>query len=266
VLDYRKEAPSWQAMAEDYAQVIQGHQPQGPYRLCGHSAGGVLGFAIAQALEAAGAEVSLLCLIDSYWNLDEVSVERGAEQELVAALRASLGQFLPHLPADWEALLADTDRLHDEFFALPHEARIEKLHAWLAALPYFPADLSEQLQNQLRLYERHRSLFNAYTLPRVAAPLCVAWAEDTLPGTKPLPRFDWAQRTSGPVEVLTLPANHFTILAPPTVTALAAWLAERIERSRGVSLAQPAACVQQDVTTGAAESRTPRHEAQDERT
>ncbi|PPJ53310.1 hypothetical protein CBER1_00905 [Cercospora berteroae] len=48
-----------------YVEGIRGRQAQGPYHLGGWSAGGILAYAVAQELIAAGEEVSTLLLIDS---------------------------------------------------------------------------------------------------------------------------------------------------------------------------------------------------------
>lgn len=50
---------------EAYLQALRKHQPHGPYHLGGWSAGGILAFAAAQELMAAGEDVATLLLIDS---------------------------------------------------------------------------------------------------------------------------------------------------------------------------------------------------------
>ncbi len=53
------------AMAAVYADEITGLQPEGPYYLCGYSAGGIWAFAVAQLLRARGHRVAFLGLIDT---------------------------------------------------------------------------------------------------------------------------------------------------------------------------------------------------------
>ena len=48
-----------------YMQALRKHQPHGPYHLGGWSAGGILAYAAAQELMAAGEEVTTMLLIDS---------------------------------------------------------------------------------------------------------------------------------------------------------------------------------------------------------
>ncbi|WP_329341309.1 amino acid adenylation domain-containing protein [Streptomyces sp. NBC_01352] len=77
-------------MADRYADLIRSVRPEGPYRVLGWSFGGPVAQAVATRLQALGAEVELLCLVDAY-----PSSRRGqdaaqrAEAEIVAnSLRA----------------------------------------------------------------------------------------------------------------------------------------------------------------------------------
>ena len=54
------------AMAEDYLEAVRGHQPTGPYHLCGASFGGLVAYEMAQRLKATGETVGLLALLDTY--------------------------------------------------------------------------------------------------------------------------------------------------------------------------------------------------------
>ena len=56
---------SVEEMAAGYVEVIRGLQPQGPYRVAGHSFGGLLAFEIARLLSEEGEEIDWLGLIDA---------------------------------------------------------------------------------------------------------------------------------------------------------------------------------------------------------
>jgi acetoacetyl-CoA synthetase len=56
---------SVEEMAAAYVEVIRGLQPEGPYRVAGHSFGGLLAFEIARLLSDQGQEVEWLGLIDA---------------------------------------------------------------------------------------------------------------------------------------------------------------------------------------------------------
>lgn len=57
---------SVEALAELYLRHLRARQPRGPYALGGESFGGVVAFAMAQALQASGERVALLALLDTY--------------------------------------------------------------------------------------------------------------------------------------------------------------------------------------------------------
>ena len=54
-----------QALAERYVAELRGTRLDGPYHLMGYSLGGIIAWEMAQQLTDAGAQVGLLCLIDS---------------------------------------------------------------------------------------------------------------------------------------------------------------------------------------------------------
>jgi acetoacetyl-CoA synthetase len=56
---------SVEEMATSYVELIRGFQPQGPYRLAGHSFGALLAFEIARQLAEQGEEIDWLGIIDA---------------------------------------------------------------------------------------------------------------------------------------------------------------------------------------------------------
>ncbi len=89
------------ALAADYTQRIQAVRPHGPYHLAGWSVGGIIAQAMAAHLHAAGSEVGLLALFDSYpsecWRAEP-------EPDEIAALR-SLLSIAGHDPAQHPELI-----------------------------------------------------------------------------------------------------------------------------------------------------------------
>ncbi|MET8422683.1 amino acid adenylation domain-containing protein [Nocardia sp. NPDC004860] len=53
-------------VARRYAAEMRAIQPEGPYRVLGYSLGGILAYAIATELQAAGQQVDLVAILDSY--------------------------------------------------------------------------------------------------------------------------------------------------------------------------------------------------------
>ena len=57
---------SIEEMAERYLQEIRAVQPTGPYYLGGYCLGGTVAYEMAQRLQAAGEEVALVAMLDTY--------------------------------------------------------------------------------------------------------------------------------------------------------------------------------------------------------
>jgi len=57
---------TFEAMAAHHARAVRRVQPHGPYLIVGECLGGALAYELAQQLRAAGEEVALLALIDSF--------------------------------------------------------------------------------------------------------------------------------------------------------------------------------------------------------
>jgi thioesterase domain-containing protein len=64
-LDGTEPLTSVEALARFEIEQIRSHQPQGPYLIAGHCAGGTIAFEVAQQLTEAGQKLALLALIGS---------------------------------------------------------------------------------------------------------------------------------------------------------------------------------------------------------
>ncbi len=78
---------SVEALAAYYVQVMRGHQPVGPYYLCGWSFGGTVAFEMGRQLRAAGEDVALLVIIDAMQAPPDLSVQGGIAKFLRIWLR-----------------------------------------------------------------------------------------------------------------------------------------------------------------------------------
>jgi thioesterase domain-containing protein len=82
--------PTVEAMAAEYLEQVRVVQPSGPYHLVGWSFGGVVAQAMATQLQAAGEEVALLALMDSYAGVE-------LPQPDPEVVRTVLAETLPEL-------------------------------------------------------------------------------------------------------------------------------------------------------------------------
>ncbi|MBF6297743.1 amino acid adenylation domain-containing protein [Nocardia amamiensis] len=113
-------------MARRYAAEIRAVQPEGPYRLLGWSLGGVVAHAVATELQAAGEQVALLAMLDSYPDLD------------VSDFRGTIRQGLAEIGIGGDAISAEGD-IHE----LSEEA-LDSLHASI------PPELAVLTKDRLR--------------------------------------------------------------------------------------------------------------------
>nr|WP_218003847.1 non-ribosomal peptide synthetase [Nocardia pneumoniae] len=113
-------------MARRYVAEIRAVQPEGPYRLLGWSLGGVVAHAVATELQAAGEQVSLLAMLDSYPDVD------------VSDFRGTIRQGLAELGIGGDAISEDGD-IHE----LSEEA-LDSLHASI------PPELAVLTKERLR--------------------------------------------------------------------------------------------------------------------
>jgi iterative type I PKS product template protein len=108
-----------------YIESLRRHQPQGPYHLAGWSAGGVLAYAVAQELMAAGEEIATLTLIDSPPPTDGLDRLPRRFFDHCSAVGIFGGEMSAINPSNKRAKLPE--------WLMPHfEATIELLHDYRA--------------------------------------------------------------------------------------------------------------------------------------
>src|SRR5262249_55567860 len=76
-------------MAGVYVDAIRGVQPCGPYQITGMSMGGVVAYETARQLMAAGHEVSLLALLDTFFSPEPLDREM-SDEDIRELARANL--------------------------------------------------------------------------------------------------------------------------------------------------------------------------------
>jgi thioesterase domain-containing protein len=201
-------------MAARYVQAVREVQPTGPYRLAGWSMGGSVAYEMAHQLQAGGETVELLALIDSrVVPEDERQVELD-ESRLLAGLALEMGLQLDGLGSDWE-----------EVAGMGLDAQLALLLGHAQRLGLLPPDLDVPQARQLfEVFRANGLAVRAYRPPAYAGRLVLFRAQEWL-GPAADPALGWADLAAGGVELREIPGNHFTILKPPHVQALAAGLA-----------------------------------------
>jgi acetoacetyl-CoA synthetase len=209
------EAPqrSVEEMAASYVEVIRALQPQGPYRVAGHSFGGLLAFEIGRLLSEQGEEIDWLGLIDAelstaahpparrwgYRLTLPYHYARAALRNPRAALRAAIG-FVPRL------LRRGFSRLHRDAALAESEA------TWMEGAS---AQHQRLATHFLRLAADYRPRpyrgSMTYLLPTVRRFHLFA---------DPLPV--WRRVTAGTIEVERVPGPHVGMVAGDSAPVVAA--------------------------------------------
>ncbi len=201
---------SIEAMADQYLRALRQAVPEGPYRLAGYSAGGVIALEMAARLREAGAQVELLAMIDTLC-------------PVAARTPVPLWHRL-WLARHWSLRFAlgwpDRRRrghLMERRYAQAVEAlaRGEALSPELVEFHLFRSFLRAQSRYQPRRWPGDLLLFKAgdAEVPYLAAGQALGWNR-------------WVE---GGIRVVPLPGSHFTIMREPGLSHLAAGLAQALD-------------------------------------
>jgi thioesterase domain-containing protein/acyl carrier protein len=198
---------SVEAMAASAIEALRAIQPAGPYRIGGHSAGGVVAFEAARQLMARGEAVELLAMLDVY------PPHHGRQVKLESA-----ADFLDIMQGAIDAQGSQASHAYGELvkaFEPSSPFASVVLASWRAILAYEPPTLDVN------------AVFVGATVGR---------------DPKDLPEPYWLERLEGSFTRVRVQADHFTMLDAPkvTVTARAVQRAlDALESENNVRLSPP---------------------------
>jgi enterobactin synthetase component F len=199
-------------LARAYADSIAERQPQGPIHLLGWSMGGVAAVAIAHELERRGRQIGFLGLVDAHL-LGEGSALANNPFVRVAPEIGDVAGRLGSLSEE------ELRAIGQELLALAPPDRFA--HAVRLARQRGLVGPEEQLSIDMRAVElgrRHAEMLAAYRLPVLDADIVYWKASESAPDAEGT----WARATRGRLTELELVGNHYSVMAPPQVDALAA--------------------------------------------
>lgn len=216
--------PSVQDMAAGYVAAVRAVQPRGPYRLAGWSFGGLVAFEMARQLAEAGEGASHLFLLDSWLAASAPVDQRLADQALegqvippgiVAGLVERMARMAPTLDLGGLDGLAPRARL-ESLLDLATKAALAEVEAelelWLRVAGMLDADIR---------------LAQAYRGGPYAGPVTLLRASEVPGGADPAPAW---QALAPTVQVHDLPGDHFSLLAPENVGAVATVIAQELAK------------------------------------
>jgi thioesterase domain-containing protein len=217
-----QDLPPHQSMDEmiaDYATALRQLQPEGPYYLAGWSTGGIFAFALAEALERAGEAVAMVALFDSPLPsiCDEVDLDDDA-------------RFLCDL-VNFANRFAGTDvRIeYNEISALPHEERFPSALEEARRQGTVPPETPESLIRRLvHVGEANVRVIQGYEPTTITAPVQL-FVPDIKGGLAEVSGREmpddvdhgWSSQVGQPVELHTIPGDHFTMMVGDGAAQLA---------------------------------------------
>ena len=199
-------------MAALYVQAMKEVQPAGPYLLAGWSFGGLAAYEMAQQLRAAGDEVSLLAMFDTYApaalsddlrNLDEV-------------------QRLISLFGD------DVELSEDHLRSLDAEARVQYVVSKAKEVGLLPPDFTiAEAGRLLAMFSANTKAVHAYAPKPYPGTVTLFFATEKTDAiaavTSDEPTHGWSALAGG-VAVFDADGNHHTMMRKPHVAGVGAGL------------------------------------------
>ncbi|GAA0331149.1 hypothetical protein GCM10009087_46640 [Sphingomonas oligophenolica] len=222
-------------IAADYIEALRSIQPLGPYRLGGHSFGGLIAYEIASQLAAQGEEVVLLAMFDTAFAREDrtsaLSEQERTARDLAGAVAifrrfTGLGVDLPY------------DRLRD----LAIDDQIALVSEAFDRDGSFPAAQGDALvRNLLRVAQAHREARLAWRPVASRVPITLFRASDIMADDDMALVDDealgWRAVSAAPVRVHWVPGDHVTMMAerhaPRLAESLRSCLAEPAELVSG---------------------------------
>ncbi len=198
-----------ESLAANYLEAIRAVQPDGPYILGGWSAGGVHAFEMARQLQASGAEIALVALLDS----SPPGIDNADDRlSLLAGFAGNLGIPL--------------DRVSDELLQSETETQLIWLLDQAHHSQSLPPDLGlDDLRRLFDLYLVDIEAIKNYDPSPASFPLLLLSAADEHEIPENIAR--WTHLSSNNLEIHNIPGNHLTMMRPPHIATLAKLLRQR---------------------------------------
>jgi syringomycin synthetase protein SyrE len=207
------EGRALEQIAASYVEVIRTVQPDGPYLLGGWSTGGVVAFEMARQLQASGADVAPIVLLDSVAPGDDDG-DLNDDVSILAGFAVNLGVPLDLIPA-----------ASDDILQSGTEAQLE----WMldqarraGALP--PAVDLDDLRRRFKVYLADVDAVRNYRPSPASMPLVLLRASDEPEDLETIAR--WRRLSANKLEIHNVPGDHLTMMRAPHVATIAKVLYE----------------------------------------
>lgn len=195
-------------LAANYVEAICAIEPARPYLVGGWSTGGVIAFEVARQLQARGARVALVVLLDSAAPGDDDCVVDDKESLLIG--------FAVNLGVPSDLVLAASDEL-------VRSGTQEQL-SWILdqaqRTQVLPPDVSlDDLERRFEHYLADVAAVKNYHQPAASIPLVLLRATDQHEDRQTIAR--WSRLSCNKLDVHNVPGDHLTMMRAPHVCTLA---------------------------------------------
>jgi thioesterase domain-containing protein/acyl carrier protein len=227
------------AMAADYIARLRGLQPVGPYRLGGHSFGGVIAYEMARQLTAEGEEVELLALFDS------ALARPGDSDEPSGTPAESAARDLARAVAIFRRFTGlAVDVTYESLRGLDTDAQVALVSEAFARDGSLPAaDGAMLVRSLIAVASAHRQARRAYRPGPSPVTITLFRAIDGAADDRPADEEDlgWREASGASVRVLWVPGDHVTMMAERNASRLAEGLRPLLGEAKSESAAQDSA-------------------------
>ncbi len=218
------EWPSIEEMAASYLADLRARQPQGPYLLGGYCFGGVVAYEMARQLEAQGAKVGLLALINcSPPNTDYEHPDRRSVAWKLKFAR-NIGFWIGCFLFRW-TLRERRDFVQWKLAVLRRRATGAVWAPEQAQLALTDLDellnLADYSVNQRELWQHHVRLLRAYRPASYGGRVTLFRTRGHALVTSFDEHYGWSELARGGLTMKILPGGHGNILDEPHVRAVA---------------------------------------------
>ncbi len=214
-------------MASNYVGQIRAVQPQGPYFLCGFSAGGVLAFEVAHQLEQAGQRVGLVGLIDSNLtsSLAGTARQRGLWAAVMQASHVVRWNLWYSTQIGLGSFLQKKIRNSMLNLRIAGSALLRMLTPWRKNNEVIRLSVEEAFLRAMRRYDPKKI---------VAKAILFRTADSEL--YDPNQEAAWRRALEGGLEVCTVTGTHETMLESPNLEMLVAEFVNAMDHVKSSSL------------------------------
>jgi thioesterase domain-containing protein len=207
------------AIARRFVAALTEREPDGPLVLGGFSFGSYVTYEMARQLRAAGRDVALLVIFDTRLGAAaddddrvEVRLERYAQRLREAATDPSAGPRLARVRRLGRMLLDSVAYRVDRAVLVTTVGVVRRPH-------------SEQGR---AFVAHHARVLGRYRPKGYGGRVLVVLGESRGDGD---PDLGWGRAVTGPVDSVSVPGNHMTVLRAPQVEAVARGVSAAIDRS-----------------------------------